>query len=82
MSFHTVERFVSGLSLAIGPWGCFFGDLAKIRGKGLGHWRPAEDVVDHVCDNRKVGVVQMPEQPVLQQIVEGHSGRSPVDDGT
>ena len=46
--------------------GLLFGEVDEICGMCLGHWRPAEDVVDQVCDNGKRGVLQLSEKPVFQ----------------
>ena len=57
-------------------------EVDEIRGVRLGYGRPSENVVDQVCDNGKVGVLQLPEQPVFRQIVVRHNGRGSVDEGT
>ena len=53
----------------------------EIRRVRLGHRHPTEDVVDQVHDHHKLGVLQLSEQPVLQQIVVRYGGRRSVDDG-
>ena len=53
----------------------------EIRRVRLGHGHPTENGVDQVHDHRKLGGLQLSEQPVLQQIVVRYGGRRSVDDG-
>ena len=53
----------------------------EIRGVRLGHGRSTENAVDQIHDHRKLGVLQLSEQPLLQQIVVRYGGRCSVDDG-
>ena len=57
-------------------------EVDEIGGMRLGHGRPVENVFDQIRDDGKLGVSQLPEQSVLQQIVVRHRGRGSVDDGT
>ena len=77
MSLNIVARLVSGLPFAMGPCGVFFGRLMK-SAECL--WA-SDNAVDQVHDHRKLGVLQLSKQPVLQQIVVRYGGRGPVDDG-
>ena len=57
-------------------------EVDEIRGMRLGHGRPIENVVDQIHDHDKLGVLQLSEEPVFEQIVVRHCGRGSVDDGT
>ena len=59
-----------------------FREVDESRGVRLGHGCPIENAVDQVHDHGKLGVLQLSEQPVFQQIVVRYSGRGSVDDGT
>ena len=65
-----------------GAVGHLLQEVDEIRRVRLGHGRPAENVVDQIRDESKLGVLKLPEQPVFQQIAVWHGGRGPVDDDT
>ena len=56
-------------------------EVDEIRRVRLGHGHPTKNAVYQVHDHRKLGVLQLSEQPVLRQIVVRYGGRRSVDDG-